>query len=258
MKMTSFFLRVVLVSCSLGAPLAFAFTVGVTAGPHAMIMEQVKLHAAKEGLDIRIVEFNDFILPNESLNEGDIDANCYQHHLFLGEQIKSRGYKLISVGKSVLLPMGIYSASLEAIAEVKEGARVAIPNDPTNGARALKLLEANGILTLKPGIESPSILDVAENTKKLKLIEIEAPQLPRILPDVDIAVINMDWMLLAGKDPGGALATEEKDDMYANIIVVRAGKQTSKDVQRFVALYQSKEIRDYIAREFKGAVIPAW
>ncbi|WP_032112379.1 MetQ/NlpA family ABC transporter substrate-binding protein [Candidatus Paracaedibacter symbiosus] len=257
--MISPFFSAVLLTCLLGSS-AFAFKVGVTAGPHAMIIQQVKEKAAKKGLnlDIQIVEFNDFILPNEALNEGELDANSYQHQPFLDEQSKLKGYQLTSVAKTVLMPMGLYSDKLKGLSEMKEGAKIAIPNDPTNGGRALKLLEANGFLKLKPDVALPSLLDITDNPKKLKIIELEAPQLPRCLPDVDAAVINTDWILLAGMDPKTALAVESEDSPYTNIIVVQTAKKDDKDVKEFVDLYQSKEIKDYIDKEFKGAVLVAW
>lgn len=237
---------------------AFAFKVGVTAGPHAIIMEQVKKEADKAGFDLQLVEFNDFILPNEALNEGELNANSYQHQPFLAEQIRQKGYRLIGIGKTVLMPMGIYSSQLKALSELKEGDQIAIPNDPTNAGRALKLLEANGLLQLKPDVVLPSILDITNNSKHLKIIEIDAPQLPRALADVKAAVINTDWVLLAKMDPQAALVIESKDSPYANMIVVREADKDNPDVQKFIELYHSAKIKSYIEAEFKGAVIPAW
>lgn len=251
------FLRVVLISCSLTVS-AFAFKVGVTAGPHESIMEQVKKEAAKVGVDIQIVVFNDFILPNEALNEGKLDANSYQHQLFLNEQIRQKGYKLINVGKTVLMPMGVYSSRLKALRELKEGDKVAIPNDPTNAGRALKLLESSGLLKLKPGVELPSILDITENPKNLKIIEMDAPQLPRSLEDVSVAVINTDWVVLAKMDPKAALVMEPKDSPYTNIIAVQEAKKNSDEVKKFVDLYHSQVIQSYIETTFQDAVIPIW
>lgn len=255
--MLSPFLRIILLSCSLTVS-AFAFKVGVTAGPHAMILEQVKKEAAKVGLDIQVVEFNDFILLNEALNEGDLEVNSYQHQPFLTEQVKQKGYKLVGIGKTVLMPMGVYSSKLKALAEIKAGDKIAIPNDPTNAGRALRLLEANGLLKLKPDVELPSILDITDNPEKLKIIEIDAPQLPRSLEDVSVAVINTDWVVLAKMDPQKALVMESKDSPYTNILVVREADKDKDEVKKFVELYHLPKIKSYIEEEFKGAVIPVW
>lgn len=256
-EMLATFLRTILLSCLLTAS-AFAFKIGVTAGPHAMIMEQVKKEAVKAGLDIQIIEFNDFILPNEALNEGELDVNSYQHQPFLTEQIKQKGYKLVSIGKTVLMPMGVYSSKLKALTEIKEGDKIAIPNDPTNAGRALKLLEVNGLLKLNPDVKLPSILDIMENSKKLKIIEIDAPQLPRSLEDVSVAIINTDWVVLAKMDPKTALIMESKDSPYANILVVQEAKKDKDELKKLIELYHSPRIKSYIEEEFKGAVIPAW
>ena len=257
MRVVSRFLWGILVSCSFTAS-AFALKVGVTSGPHAMIMEQVKREAAKEGFNIQIVEFNDFILPNEALNEGEIDVNSYQHEPFLKEQIKQKGYKLVNVGKTVLMPMGIYSSQLKSLTEIKTGCKVAIPNDPTNGGRALRLLETKGMLTLKPDVDLPSILDITDNPKNLKIIEIDAPQLPRSLEDVSIAVINTDWVVLAKMDPQKALVMESKDSPYANILVVREVDKDKDDLQKFIEFYHLPTIKSYIEENFQGAVVPMW
>lgn len=237
---------------------AFAFKVGVTAGPHAMIMEKVKELAKKQGLEIEIIEFNDFILPNIGLDEGSLDANSYQHAPFLEEQVKLKGYKIISLAKTVLMPLGIYSNTFRTIGALPDGAVIAIPNDPTNGGRALKLLEKLGLLVLKKGSVLPSVLDIEENSKKLKIREIEAPQLPRLLQDVAAAVINTDWVLVANLDPKSAIATESTDNLYANVIAVQIVKKNSEEVKKFIKVYHSTEIKEYIQKEFKGAILPTW
>lgn len=255
--MISTFLNTIVITCLLSVPV-FAFKVGVTAGPHALIMQQVKEKAAKEDFDIQIIEFNDFILPNEALNEGELNANSYQHQPFLQEQINLKNYKISAVAKTILLPMGIYSNTYKVLSELPEGAKVAIPNDPSNGGRALLLLQANGLITLKAGVALPSLLDIIDNPKRLKIIELEAPQLPRSLPDVAAAVINTDWVLLAKMDPKTALVTEAKESPYANLIVVKDDQKNSEDVKKFVRLYQSPDIKAYIEAQFKGYVLAAW
>ena len=236
--------------------------IGVTAGPHMEILEHLKPIAKEQGLTLRIIEFNDFILPNRALAEGDLDANCYQHQPFLDEQVRDRGYKLVSAGKTILLPLGVYTKSknIQSLADLKPKAKVAIPNDPTNGGRALLLLAKEGVITLKPhaGI-TPSRLDIASNPKKLKFIELEAPQIPRSLDDVDIGIINTDWALLAGLDPEkNTIAHEGTDSPYANIVVVRTEKKDSATVKEFLAIYQTEATKIFIKEKFGNAIIPAW
>ncbi len=239
------------------APLVAApLKVGVTAGPHAIIMEKVKELAKTEGIDIQVIEFNDFIIPNVALNDKELDINSYQHQPFLDEQIKTRGYKIKSAGKTVLMPMGIYSKTLTKLSELKDNSKIAIPADPTNGGRALKLLEREGLLTLKPS-HNPSILDIVENPKKLTILEIDAPQLPRTLEDVQAAVINTDWVLLAGVDPTLALAIEDKNSPYANVFAVGID-ENRPEVKKLIEIYQSEKTKEFINEKFKGAVLPAW
>jgi D-methionine transport system substrate-binding protein len=236
---------------------SFALTVGVTAGPHAQILEQVRKELSKSGVSLKVVEFNDFILPNVALDSGDIDMNSYQHQPFLDDQVKSRGYQLASIAKTIVLPLGVYSKKYKSLAAVSEKSRIAIPNDPTNGARALLLLKKAGLIDLK-NQTNPSVLDISKNEKKLKIVELEAPQLPRSLDDVDFAIINTDWVLVAGLNPKTALLLEDKDSPYANILVVKKGNEQRSDIRAFVSAYQSKNVRTYITQQFQGAVIPAW
>ncbi len=257
--MLSTFLKTLIIGSSLVVyAVAAPFKVGVTAGPHEQIMQKIKEKADKEGMNIEIKTFNDFILPNQALDDGELNANSYQHQPFLDDQIKMKGYQLTPVAKTILMPMGLYSSSLKSLAELKDEAQIAIPNDATNGGRALLLLQAQGLLKLKEGVALPSLLDIVENPKKLKIIELEAPQLPRSLADVTAAVVNMDWILVAGIDPKTALVLEEKDSPYANVLVVKTSEKDSDDVKKLVKLYQSTDVKDYIMQEFKGHVIPAW
>lgn len=234
-----------------------AVKVGVTAGPHEMILEKVKEEGKKQGLEIESIVFNDFILPNVALNQGDLDANSYQHQPYLDNQVKSMGYKIVSLGKTVLMPMGIYSASLKTMNDLKEGAKVGIPNDPSNGARALKLLEVAGVIKLK-AVEMPSVTDITENPKKISIIELEAPQVLRSLDDLDCVITNTDWVALAKMDPKSALIQEDKNSPYANVIAVTKCRQNEADLKKLLEIYHSKPIKDYIESEFKGAVIPAF
>lgn len=231
--------------------------IGVTAGPHAQIFEQVKKLADKDGLKIQIVEFSDYIQPNAALAAGDLDANSYQHQPFLDQQVKDRGYKLVNVGYTVNFPIGLYSKKVKHLKDLKEGAKFGIPNDPTNGGRVLLVLQDQGLIKLKPGAGLKATpLDVIDNPKKLKFVELEAAQLPRSLDDLDAAAINTNYALPAGLHPGkDAIAQENAKSPYVNLIAVRAQDQAKPWVAKLVKLYQSEEIRQFVRAEFKGAVL---
>ena len=232
--------------------------VAVTAGPHAIIMDKVKRLAYIEGVLVEVIEFNDFVTPNRALADGDVDANSMQHMPYLDEQIKARGYDFKVLGKTVLMPLGVYSKHHKSLAEIPQGAKISIPNDPTNGGRSLLLLAKLDLIKLKNDVDNPSVLDIVENKKNLQIIEIEAPQLPRSLEDVAAAVINTDWVVLADIDPKSAIAMEDKDSPYVNVIVVKSGKESDEKLQTLMKIYQSYEIKEFIKDKFKGAIIPGW
>lgn len=231
--------------------------IGVTTGPHAMILEDVKKRAQKENLSVEIIEFSDFVLPNMALDQGEIEVNSYQHAPFLEEQIKTRGYKLKVVGKTVLMPLGIYSKKIKDLKTLSNGSTIAIPNDPTNGGRALLLLQKAGLIKLK-AVPLPSLLDITENHKNLKFKEIEAPALPQILQDVTCAAINTDWVVLAGLDPKTALFKEDKDSPYVNLLVVKEGHEKNPKIKKLIKIYQTPETKKFIAETFKGAILSGW
>lgn len=247
---------------ALSAAMAAAedITVGVTPGEHAEIMEEVARLAAPKGLNIKVVEFSDYVVPNQALADGDLNANSFQHVPYLENQIKDRGFKLAAVGKTITTPMGVYSASLKSLDALPEGGKVAIPNDPTNGGRALLLLQDKGIIKLKEGTGlTPSPLDVAENPKNLKFLELDAAQLPRALKDADAAIINTNFALAAGMKPRtDAIAMEKADSPYANVIVVRQGDEDKPWVKELVDIYHSAEVKTFIDSKYDGAVITAW
>jgi len=234
--------------------------IGVTAGPHAQIFEQVKKIAEKDGLKIQIVEFSDYVQPNAALNAGDLDANSYQHKPYLDQQIKDRGYKFVSVGHTVNFPIGLYSKKVKTLAELKEGAKFGIPNDPTNGGRVLLVLQDQGLIKLRPeaGLKATP-LDVVSNPKKLKFVELDAAQLPRSLDDLDASAINTNYALSAGLHPGkDAIAQESAKSPYVNLIAVREADKDKPWVTKLVKAYHSEEIRKFILSEFKGAVVPGF
>src|SRR5260370_3833365 len=206
-----------------GPAAAETIKIGVTAGPHAEIMEVVKTVAAEDGLTLQIGEFTGYIQPNAALAQGGLDANSYQHQPFLDNQIKDRGYKIVSVGQTVVFPMGIYSKRVKSLAELKPGARIAIPNDPTNGGRALLLLAKAGLVTVDPapGIKV-TIADITQNPKNFKIVELDAAQLPRALEDVDAGAVNTNYALTSGLKPTrDAIAIETADSPYMNALAVQ-------------------------------------
>ncbi|HSK41519.1 MAG TPA: MetQ/NlpA family ABC transporter substrate-binding protein [Arenibaculum sp.] len=239
---------------------AETIAVGVSAGPHAQILEQVKPVAATKGLDIEIVEFTDYVVPNQALADGDLEANSFQHQPYLDNQVRDRGYDLVSVARTVVFPMGFYSNKVGSLEELPSGARIAIPNDPTNGGRALLLLEAKGLIELREGaglMASP--FDVVGNPKDLDIVELDAAQLPRSLADVDAAAVNTNYAMESGLDPNrDAIAREEADSPYTNIIAVRAEDRDAPWVKTLVESYHSPEVRQFVLDQFQGAVVPAW
>jgi D-methionine transport system substrate-binding protein len=249
-----------LLSTQIPCASAETIKVGVTGGPHAEIMEVVKTEAAKAGLDIKIVEFSDYIQPNAALAQGDLDANSYQHQPFLDQQISDRGYKIVSVAKTVVFPMGIYSKKLKSLADLPAGAQIGIPNDPTNGGRALLLLEQAGVFKLDPskGIKSTP-LDIVANPKKVKIVEIEAPQLPRTLDDLSAAAINTNYAITAGLTPSkDAIILDGADSAYVNLLAVQIKDKDKPWVQKLIAAYHSDAVKAFIDAKYQKAAIPAW
>lgn len=245
---------------SAGMVSAHDIKVGVSVGEHAEIMEKVAETARDRGLNIEIIEFTDYVIPNQALNDGDLDANSFQHQPYLDNQIADRGFDLVTVAKTITTPMGIYSNKLESLDDLPEGARVAIPNDPTNGGRALLLLQAKGLLTLGEDVGlTPNPLDIADNPKGLDFLELDAAQLPRTLADADIAIINTNYALDAGLNPQeDSIAMEDADSPYANIIVVRQQDQDAEWVPDLIEAYHDPAIKAFIEERYQGAVIPAF
>lgn len=235
-------------------------TVGATPVPHAEILNQIKPLLAKEGVDLKIVEFTDYVKPNMALADKELDANFFQHKPYLDKYNAERGTKLVDAGKVHLEPMGIYSHKIQDLKELKDGAKVAIPNDPTNGGRALLILQAAGLITLKDSSNITSTVnDIATNPKNLQFVELEAAQIPRSVDDVDIAVINTNFALEGGFNPlKNALFLESKDSPYANILVIRAGDENRPEIQKLVKALQSPEVKKFIEDKYQGAIVPSF
>lgn len=235
--------------------------VGATPVPHAEILEYIRDNLAKDaGLQLEIVQFTDFVQPNVALKEGQIDANYFQTVPYLAEQSAAAGYDFVNVGGVHLEPLGLYSQKIKDIADLPEGSTIAIPNDPTNGGRALRLLAANGLITLRDtGETSPSSRDITDNPKNIRIVEIEAAQLPRSLEDVEAAVINGNFAIEAGLNPAkDALILESaENNPNVNILVTRNGMENDPRIQNLIKLLQGDQVRAFIEQRYNGAVIPA-
>lgn len=233
---------------------------GTVAGPETEVMK-VAAEIAKEkyDLNVEITEFTDYVSPNAALADGSLDANAYQHQPYMESMVRERGYKFASAGKTFVYPIGAYSEKYEDISELPDGATIALPNDPSNEGRSLILMHDLGMIELtdKNNLEATPI-DVAKNPHDYQFKEIEAAQLPRILPDVDLAFINNTFAQPAGLAPEDALIREGAESPYVNLIVVREGDEDSEKVQKLVKAYQTPEVEAKAEELFKGAAVPGW
>ena len=230
--------------------------------PHAEILNVAKEILAEQGIDLEVVEFSDYVQPNLVTESGEVDANYFQHTPYLDSFNAENGTHLVSVGAIHYEPFGIYPGKSDDLANIADGATIAVPNDTTNEARALQLLAAQGIITVREGAGlTATVNDIEENPHNVKIQEIEAAQLPRTVQDVDFAVINGNFAMEAGFSVGkDALATEdassEAAQTYANVLVVKEGNENSPAIQALLAALQSDKVRDYINETFDGAVVP--
>ena len=232
--------------------------------PHAEILAIAKELLAKEGYELEIVEYDDYVQPNLVVDSGELDANYFQHTPYLNTFNAENGTEIVSVALIHYEPFGIYAGKTKTLAELPDGAKIIIPNDGSNETRALLLLQQEGLITLKDGVDASSnatILDIADNPKNLEITELDAAQLARSLQDVDLAVINGNFALAAGLNAAtDALAVEdasgEAAQTYANILAVKAGHENDPAIQALVKALQSDEVRDYINSTYSGAVVP--
>lgn len=233
--------------------------VGATPVPHAEILEFIKPDLEKEGIDLQIVQFTDYVTPNSALNDGSLDANFHQHKPFLDSLINDRGYTLTPIANIHVEPIGLYSSKFKNIDELPNGAVIAIPNDPSNGGRALLLLEAEKLIKLADSTNLQATeLDIVENPKELKIKPVEAALLPRTLGDVDAAVINGNYALQAGLNSADALILEGAQSPYANILVVQSSKVDDENLQKLKKALQSQKVKDFIQEKYKGEIVPAF
>ncbi|WP_296267198.1 MetQ/NlpA family ABC transporter substrate-binding protein [Pseudomonas sp. UBA6562] len=239
---------------------ADTLTVAASPVPHAEILNVVKPLLEKQGVELKVKEFTDYIQPNVQVAEKRLDANFFQHQPYLDEFNKARGTDLVSVTGVHLEPLGAYSDKLKKLDELPTGATVVIPNDATNGGRALLLLAKAGVITLKDnGNILSTVKDITGNGKNLKFRELEAATIPRVLTQVDLALINTNYALEAKLDPEkDALAIEGNDSPYVNILVARPDNKDSADMQKLAEALHSPEVKQFISEKYKGAVIPAF
>lgn len=234
--------------------------VGATAVPHAEILNHVKSSLAKDGVNLEIIEFSDYVKPNLSLNDKELDANFFQHEPYLDTFVVERKLPLVSAGKVHIEPMGIYSKKIKNLKDIPDGAKIAIPNDPSNAGRSLALLQSAKLLQLKEGVGvKATVGDITGNDKKLQIIEIEAALLPRSLDDTDLSVINSNFAMEAKLNPvKDSLFTEPKESPYANIVAVRKGDENRPEIQKLMKALRSEEVKKFIDEKYKGAVVAAF
>ncbi|MEW6047090.1 MAG: MetQ/NlpA family ABC transporter substrate-binding protein [Bacillota bacterium] len=238
--------------------------IGATPVPHAEVLEFIKPILAKEGVELRIIEFTDYVRPNLALAEGELDANYFQHIPYLETFSKDHRLELTYIARVHIEPMGLYSRKVKKPEELRRGAIIAIPNDPTNGGRALQLLAQAGLIKLKPDLGlKATVLDITDNPRGLVIRELEAAQLPRALPDVDGAVINGNYALEAGLFPvRDAIVLEDVKQPYisplANVLAVRTKDKDSPALQKVAKALTSEEVKRFLLDRYKGAVLPAF
>jgi len=235
-------------------------TVAATPVPHSEILNEIKPLLAKEGIDLKIIEFTDYVKPNLALADKEVDATFHQHLPFLEKFNAEHNTNLVSAGNVHIEPMGVYSHKIKTLSDLPLKAKVAIPNDPSNGGRALLILQAAGLIKLKDGgTVSSTVQDITDNPKQLQFSELDAAQVPRAIDDVDIAIINTNFALEAGLNPlKDSLFLEAKDSPYANILAIRAGDESRPEIQKLLKALQSPEVKKFIEDKYKGAILPSF
>ncbi|MDP0506452.1 MAG: MetQ/NlpA family ABC transporter substrate-binding protein [Fusobacterium sp. JB019] len=234
--------------------------VGASPVPHAEVLENIKPLLKEKGIDLKIVEFNEYVTPNLALANKDLDANFFQHIPYLEKFKRERNLKLSQVGDVLIGPIALYSKKHKSLDELNKKDTIAIPNDPSNGGRALILLHNKGIITLAdPTNLFATEFDIIKNPKKLKFKSLEAPQLPRVLDDVDFAVINSNYAIQGGLSPvKDALLREDKNSPYVNVVAVRQGDEQNETVLELVNALRSQKSKDFILKKYQGSIIPTF
>jgi D-methionine transport system substrate-binding protein len=234
--------------------------IGSPAGPFGDILAFAVQRARAEGLEAKAIEFTDWITPNEALSAGEIDANLFQHVPFLNAAIKARGYKLVPIAPTTVMPMALFSHKVKSLEQIKPGATVAIANDPVNGARGLQLFQKAGLIVLKPNAgDDATVEDIVANPKNLRFLELEAAQLPRALDDVAAAQVSLSYLVMSGGDPDAALLTDGAGNPhYALNFVVREDRRNDPRILRFVSIYRSDEVKAFIKERYGKFITPVW
>lgn len=242
-----------------GGPSKPTLKVAATSVPHAELLEYIQSDLEAQNISLEILIMDDFNTPNRALADGEVDANYFQHLPFLEAQIADFGYPLVPLASIHLEPISIYSKKVASLKQLKEGAKIALPSDPSNQSRALALLEQTGLITLKHKGTKTSLLDIEKNPRNLAFIEMDSPLLSRALDDVDAAAISTNFALLAGLSPiNDALATESKQSDYANLLVVRQGEHQRPELQALKAALTADKVRRYMEEKYMGGIIPAF
>lgn len=263
------YLKLVSLALALTTTVAFAgctskskntLVVGATAVPHAEILNHIKPILKQKGVNLEVKEFTDYVTPNTALNDKSLDANFFQHEPYLNDFSKKQNMTFVVAAKVHVEPMGAYSKKIKDAKDLKEGSIVAVPNDATNEGRALLLLQKKGLIKLKSATDlAQTPKDIVENPKKLTFKELEAAQLPKILQDVDLAVINTNYALDAKLNPAkDSLFIEEKDSPYANILVVRPDNKDSEAIKKLVEVLNSDEVKKFLQEKYSGSIVPAF
>lgn len=233
--------------------------VGVSAGPYGDILREAAKLSRAEGLEVEIVEFTDWNLPNAALHAGDIDLNNFQHRPYLWAQVKARNYKIVALDPSIVVPAGLYSSKVARLEDIPSGGRIAIPNDPSNAARALFLIQEAGLIKLKPGADvNATVLDVADNPRRLAFVELDAAQLARALDDVSAAFVTNNYAFLAGLDQKKALKLEGADSLWTLVFAAREDRKDDPLIRRYIGHYRSAPVKAFIEAKFAGTILPTW
>ncbi len=234
--------------------------VGASPTPHAEILNHIKDTLKSEGWDLQVVEYNDYIQPNTALESGELDANYFQHITYLKNFNEENNTNLVSAGSVHFEPMRIYAGKTKSLSDLKDGAKVSVPNDTTNEARALLLLQQEGLIKLKDGASTNATkLDIVENPKNLEINEVEAAQVPRTVSDVDIVVVNCNYALTAGLDSSTSLAVESNTgdaaEAYANVLAVKKGNESNEKTNALLSALLTSDVKSFIDQKYNGAVI---
>jgi YaeC family lipoprotein len=249
-----------MVGCRRGDKESGVLRIGVSPIPHGEILEQTVVPLEKRGIHIKIVSFNDYIQPNMALAAGDLDANFYQHVPFMDQFNRDHGTHFVAVTKVFIAPLSIYAGRTKSLAALPDHATIAIPNDPVNAGRSLLLLQSAGLLKVKThAIDPPTVQDITDNPKHIQIRELESAQVPRVLADVDIAVINTNYALPAGLNPvKDSLFRETPDSPYFNVLAVNAGRQNDAAIRAVAEELNRPAIRQFIQDKYKGSIVPAF